>query len=360
MARTKPSKFHASMLLVWPGMWLLVLGELGSRISPEWLPWLAPFGLTHALGWVMVAVGLLWRLVSFRWMKVVVPAAALAVTWPSFNRVFSIGDGFVVKAQTEGWGLLTFNVRRLDEFEWLEGEPTRAELAQWLKERDEVVWCFQEFPSDGKAMLANVQFSFRKQGHRLVAWPDGAGPAVSTSLPVLRSNPWMFDDGAGKGRVMELDVQSPDGPVRIFNVHLQSLYFSEEDYMAVEQGPTKEEGKRLWTMLMHAYQGRALQSNALREAMEASPYPVVVAGDFNDSPVSYAMRRLTGSRVRDAFTVAPIGLGGTHLGTIPGLRIDGVLVDTTLACTAFKTHQIELSDHRPVSVNVWSPSGENP
>ena len=61
-----------------------------------------------------------------------------------------------------------------------------------------------------------------------------------------------------------------------------------------------------------------------------------------------------------AFTVAPIGLGGTHLGTIPGLRIDGVLVDTTLACTAFKTHQIELSDHRPVSVNVWSPSGENP
>ena len=75
MARTKPSKFHASMLLVWPGMWLLVLGELGSRISPEWLPWLAPFGLTHALGWVMVAVGFLWRLVSFRWMKVVVPAA---------------------------------------------------------------------------------------------------------------------------------------------------------------------------------------------------------------------------------------------------------------------------------------------
>ncbi|HAY56263.1 MAG TPA: hypothetical protein DCX49_02440, partial [Flavobacteriales bacterium] len=211
MARTKPSKFHASMLLVWPGMWLLVLGELGSRISPEWLPWLAPFGLTHALGWVMVAMGFLWRLVSFRWMKVVVPAAALAVTWPSFNRVFSIGDEFVVKAQTEGWGLLTFNVRRLDEFEWLEGEPTRAELAQWLKERDEFVWCFQEFPSDGKAMLANVQFSFRKQGHRLVAWPDGAGPAVSTSLPVLRSNPWMFDDGAGKGRVMEMDVQSPDG-----------------------------------------------------------------------------------------------------------------------------------------------------
>ena len=352
MTKKKKGRFHASDLLVWPGMWLLALGELGSRLSPEWFAWLAPFGLTHALGWLLVAFGWVWRIAAFRWLKVVVPAAVLAVTWPSFNRVFSVGDSYFVTEEQPGWGVLTFNVRRLDEFEWLEGDQTRKDLATWLSKRQEEIWCFQEFPADGKRMLSQADFSWRASGKKLLTWPQGAGPAVATSFKVLGSESWMFDEETSKGRVMQVDLESPDGPIRLFNVHLQSLYFSKEDYQAVEQGPTKEEGKRLWGMLMGAYQGRALQAQGLRKRIEDSPYPVVLAGDFNDNPVSYTMRQLEKGRVRDAFRSAPIGLGATHIGTVPGLRIDGLLIDTLFSCSGFRTHDVVLSDHRPVSVQV--------
>ena len=54
---------------------------------------------------------------------------------------------------------------------------------------------------------------------------------------------YMFEDeGAGKGRVLQADVETPVGLVRVFNVHLQSLHFDHADYDAVEEGPSREEG----------------------------------------------------------------------------------------------------------------------
>ena len=98
-----------------------------------------------------------------------------------------------------------------------------------------------------------------------------------------------------------------------------------------------------------ASKARALQAQELVRRMEESPYPVIVAGDFNDTPMSYAMHALRGSRADDTFAVASWGPGGTHLGAIPGLRIDGVLADTSLHCVAHKTHGVLMSDHRPVT-----------
>ena len=45
------------MLLTFPGMAMVVLGECAVRVSPSWFPWLAPFGLTYGLGWTVLAVG---------------------------------------------------------------------------------------------------------------------------------------------------------------------------------------------------------------------------------------------------------------------------------------------------------------
>ena len=125
-------------MLTMPGMALVVLGELAVRISPSWFPWLAPFGLTYGLGWLLLATGVVWRTLSFRWIKAIFPLIVLAATWPSFSLVFSIGMG-VSAATNEDWGILSFNVRRLDEYGWLSGEDTRRDLAAWLSQRKESV-----------------------------------------------------------------------------------------------------------------------------------------------------------------------------------------------------------------------------
>ena len=346
----KGRKWDGATLLVGPGLALLVLGELGSRISPEWVAVLAPFGITYGVGWTLTAAGVAWRLVSFRWLKVVLPLAVLVGTWPTLSLVFSLGAGSGQHAVEEGtaWGLVSFNVRRLDEFGWLEGDQTRSRLAAWFNDQSAEVWCLQEFPAGGEATLRKAGWD--REGRKVLAWPKGAGPAVVTAFPVLGWEAWMFGPEAGKGRVVQADVKTPAGPVRVFNVHLQSLHFSKEDYAAVEEGPNREQGRRLFSLLTQAYKARAAQVEELRLHLAESPYPVVVAGDFNDSPVSYALRQLRKSGLHDSFEAAGFGVGSTHVGMVPGLRIDGVLGDSTLAFSAHRVHDVVLSDHRPVEV----------
>ena len=346
----------SAMFLTFPGMAMVVLGECAVRVSPSWFPWLAPFGLTYGLGWAMLAVGVIWRVVSLRWIQAAFPLIVLVATWPSFSRVFSMGlnASYHVEMDSSSFGVMTFNVRRLDEYNWLEGDQTRAALADWLTGRDEEVWCFQEFPPQGKSVLLQFGMSWRQANRRLLQWPDGSGPALATLFPVKEWSTWMFPEGAGLGRVLQADLETPSGVVRFFNVHLQSLYFSREDYAAVEDGPSREEGLRLLGLVTQASAARARQAQILRGHMQESPYPVILAGDLNDSPMSYTLSHLLKGRVRDAFGAGDIGLGSTHIGTVPGLRIDGILADTTLTVHLHQTHDVELSDHRPVTAFLGS------
>ncbi len=347
----KTRKWDSASLLVWPGLALLIVGEVAARVSPAWVPWLAPAGYVYGLAYPLLAVGTVWRLTSFRWLKSLGPLAVLLLTWPSFSHVFSVGlSKPEVTVLDDSFEVTTFNVRRLDEFNWLDGDQTREDLATWLAEQSDGIWCFQEFPKRGKATLRSAGFSWLRPRRRLFTWPREAGPALASSYPVKDWTTYMFEDeGAGKGRVLQADVETPVGLVRVFNVHLQSLQFDHADYDAVEEGPSREEGARLWGLITDASKARALQAQELVRRMEESPYPVIVAGDFNDTPMSYAMHALRGSRAEDTFVAASWGPGGTHLGAIPGLRIDGILADTTLQCTSHKTHGVVLSDHRPVT-----------
>ena len=347
----KARKWDSATLLVLPGLVLVIVGEVAARVSPAWVPWLAPAGYVYALAYPLLAVGTVWRLTSFRWLKSLGPLAVLLLTWPSFSHVFSVGLSRPdVAVSEDSFEVTTFNVRRLDEFEWLDGDQTRQDIATWLAEQPDGIWCFQEFPKRGKATLRSAGFSWLKPRRRLFTWPREAGPALASSYPVKDWTTYMFkDEDAGQGRVLQADVETPAGLVRVFNVHLQSLHFDHADYDAVEEGPSREQGARLWGLITDASKARALQAQELVRRMEESPYPVIVAGDFNDTPMSYAMHALRGSRAEDTFVAASFGPGGTHLGAIPGLRIDGILADTTLQCVSHRTHGVVLSDHRPVT-----------
>ena len=109
-----------------PGLVLVIVGEVAARVSPAWVPWLAPAGYVYGLAYPLLAVGTVWRLTSFRWLKSLGPLAVLLLTWPSFSHVFSVGLSKPDVAVSENsFEVTTFNVRRLDEFEWLDGDQTR-------------------------------------------------------------------------------------------------------------------------------------------------------------------------------------------------------------------------------------------
>ena len=81
-------------------------------------------------------------------------------------------------------------------------------------------------------------------------------------------------------------------------------------------------------------------------------YPVILLGDFNDTPVSFTLSTLKGSsstELFDAFSKGGEGLGATYVGDVSGLRIDYILYADEFELHSFNTYPVELSDHRPIS-----------
>jgi endonuclease/exonuclease/phosphatase family metal-dependent hydrolase len=100
-----------------------------------------------------------------------------------------------------------------------------------------------------------------------------------------------------------------------------------------------------------AMEMRAVQSRLIRKKIKESPYPVIVCGDFNDTPSSYAYRKTKGW-LKDAFVASGKGIGQTYSGKLPSFRIDYILYSSALKSYNFEIHKIPYSDHFPISCDL--------
>jgi endonuclease/exonuclease/phosphatase family metal-dependent hydrolase len=147
--------------------------------------------------------------------------------------------------------------------------------------------------------------------------------------------------------------------VRVYNIHLESIRFGKNDYsfyaqltdQTVEQDDKfnlSSGSLKILSKLKKAFSIRAQQVDILRQNMKNSPHPVIVCGDFNDTPASYTYHQMT-SGLTDAFRDAGSGfLGSTYAGNFPSFRIDYILYDNRFTASAYERISIKLSDHYPV------------
>jgi endonuclease/exonuclease/phosphatase family metal-dependent hydrolase len=97
---------------------------------------------------------------------------------------------------------------------------------------------------------------------------------------------------------------------------------------------------------------RAAQAEKLRDFIRKSPHPVIICGDFNDTPNSYVYK-VVSAGMRDTFRDRGFGLGTTFGGGLPLLRIDYILTDTGISVLSCETiHNRVFSDHYPVVVHL--------
>jgi endonuclease/exonuclease/phosphatase (EEP) superfamily protein YafD len=111
-----------------------------------------------------------------------------------------------------------------------------------------------------------------------------------------------------------------------------------------------------------AYRARAEEVEMIAETIDRESLPVIIAGDFNEGPFSWAYRRLSrvagGGMRADAFHVAGRGDGRTYSGRRPVVRIDFVLADPAFEVVDAVVPATTISDHRPVVVRLRWREGE--
>jgi endonuclease/exonuclease/phosphatase family metal-dependent hydrolase len=96
------------------------------------------------------------------------------------------------------------------------------------------------------------------------------------------------------------------------------------------------------------------QVEAILENKEKSKYPVIICGDFNNTPFSYVYHKLS-EEMNDAFEEAGNGIGTTFFFEYYPMRIDYILSSKNMEVLSFETIKKTFSDHYPIMATMgWN------
>jgi endonuclease/exonuclease/phosphatase family metal-dependent hydrolase len=181
--------------------------------------------------------------------------------------------------------------------------------------------------------------------------------AIFTRFPVINRGELEYED---KSIGIFTDLVIDSDTVRVYNLHLASIHFKQEDYeFWSDMGNKQEQEKfrmgtvKILSKMQSAFLKRAGQSDIIAAHIESCPWPVIICGDFNDTPSSYAYNRLSQS-MKDAFVESGSGLGITYAGKyFPAFRIDFILYDQVFTSMGFTRHKVTYSDHFPITTYLY-------
>ncbi len=258
----------------------------------------------------------------------------------------------------KGFTITTFNVRSFNVYAQAPDARKDEAIIRFLKEIKPDILCLQEFYTDNsrfpeKRILRELNYpyhyiSYISRDHR----PSHYGLAIFSRYPLLNKKSLHF--GGSSNQSQHCDVIIGGDTLRLFNNHLQSTNLNKQKiplYYLDENGEALREVKDISLHLRGAFIKRSEQARKLKRHIDSSPWPVLVCGDFNDTPVSYTYHILS-SGLKDAFVESGRGLGRTYHGIFPSYRIDYILHDPRWKAVQYKTYHNGLSDHYPVSCRL--------
>lgn len=187
----------------------------------------------------------------------------------------------------------------------------------------------------------------------------GKGLVCLSKYPILSGETITFKEtGNGFARYRILLV---DDTLTLYNCHLQSFGLNDDDksnYEEILADPKenllRSDTKELVKKLRDANAKRAVQADSLTErirqdlANEATD-AVIVCGDFNDSPVSYAHYRVS-RLLDDAYTHSGNGFGFSYHRNKMYFRIDHIMASRQFRAYGCRVDKsIDASDHYPIT-----------
>ncbi len=327
-----------------------LLSYLCPLIDPSSFSWIAFFGTAYP--WLLLANFLLLLIWAWQTNRFALYHLAIILFGWQYLSSFLGFDFGKDKVPESALTICTHNLGGI----YLGKEPTDA----WREKRVTAymrflqenglpdILCTQETSGKFYRLLAEKMgyphaFNLKKGTVILSRFPIEAGgdvPFGKTSNSIL----WA-DIRIGKGKI-----------IRVYNVHLQSNRVTQTTQRVIEKGDL-DEGETwhdigsVLNKVGDATQIRAEQAQLLREHIVACPHPVIVCGDFNDTPNSYVYG-LIGEGLTDTFREKGRGFGTTFGGGLPLLRIDYILTEPGFLTYSCRTVPGPFSDHYPVFVSV--------
>lgn len=332
----------------------LLIAYVAVHINPEDFAFPAFFGLAYPyLLLINIIISIVWAmLLKF---EALISVFVIALGFTHFSNYIQLtkpgGD------KENSFKVISYNVRLFNYFENKKGASSQKKVIEYLNSQNPDIFCLQEFFVVGSVAETDAAIKKAlgsKYYSHLKVFGSGKnkyyGIATYSKFPIVKKGEIVHPGSSSLS--IYTDVLIKGDTFRIYNNHLQSfrLKSMERNFMEEITSENKEtfgEVKSLSKSLKKGFVKRALQAQVVKGNINRSKYPVIVLGDFNDTPVSYSYRKIR-KGLNDSFVNSGYGAGFTYRGNYPPNRIDYILYDNSLVNSFFEIKKVKFSDHYPI------------
>ncbi|WP_278996792.1 endonuclease/exonuclease/phosphatase family protein [Prevotella disiens] len=327
------------------------------RLHPSEHPWLSCLGLIFP---VLLVINLLFLLfwVCVRLRTIWLPVLGLLICYVPIRKYtpFNITKEHPARAIK----VLSYNVYMFSpwDLEDLSNNP----IVKYIQQSNADIVCLQEtdVSEAGGRNVYEALVSKYPYYHILHAHsPGNQHMMVLSKFPIKKKEQIKYQSVGNITMAYILDYNGTD--VLLVNNHLESNHLSNEDkaeYKRMVESPfkgnkTKDRGERLLDKLGTAAKIRAQQVEIVAKYVKTyldKKIPVILCGDFNDSPISYA-RRTISEGLTDCYVASGNGPGISYHRSGMYVRIDNIFCsDDFVPYGAKVDDKITNSDHYPIYV----------
>lgn len=177
-----------------------------------------------------------------------------------------------------------------------------------------------------------------------------SGQSILSKHPFSTINLGISPEDTGDMAAYLVEVNSR--VITVFNLHLRSIGLTGSDkelYRNLTDWAAEHNISRIQPQLISklndAARHRARQARFLKAHIDNTKGNIIVCGDFNDTPNCYAIRTISGDRLRDAYAENAFGPTITYNANRFYFRIDHVLYHGAFDAIDICRNDLKCSDH---------------
>lgn len=329
-------------------------------LHPAAHPWLSSLGLTFPIFLVGDVCFLVMWLILQQYKASLLPLLTMLCCFSDIHTLFPINLSRPNPPQGS-ISLVSYNIMGFDGCR--KGEQGNA-ILNYLKNSGADLLCLQEYATgtDRKhhLMQKDIEEALKDYPYHVVT---NIGDhknhtnklACFSKFPILSARPVTYESSYNGSAIYRIRVG--EDTLTVVNNHLESNKLTKQDKVVYEEllsVPEKEKMrsgmKHLIGKLAEASVIRAGQADTLAKTLRSiADGKVIVCGDFNDIPLSYAYRTIARCGLTDAFAHAGLGAGISYNQHRFYFRIDHILTGKALeSYRCYVDRTIKESDHYPI------------
>ncbi len=331
----------------------LIFATVSVYISPEKLWIAALFGIAYPY---ILIVNLVF-IVMWIFVRIKFALISLFVILAGFNQIGNYLKFYGKQTDKPGIKIISYNVKYFSGADDFPNKENADHILDYLRQCNADIICLQEVRLNKRQIFDVANSKLPQINHLQLAHSSHAGGQVTfTRFPIANMGEIRFKNSGNM--IIYTDMIINSDTVRVYNCHLQSYRLKTAEINRIDSlnfdnnNESKAKLKALAKKFRDAVIKRAEQAATLREHLNQCKYPVIVCGDFNDTPVSFTYRTVRGD-LKDSFTESGKGTANTYNGKLPSFRIDYILYSPKFTSYNFAVSTLNHSDHYPVSCDLF-------